>query len=586
VIGELREAAADELAEVSVAKLKRSGVSGHDIAVGNRNAAAIKRQADAAKAANDPEFEKKHPRGRGQQGGQFVRKGSTDSEAVRDAQRRLGVKRDGVFGSQTLEAVKELQRKAGLTVDGVIGHATMRALLGKRTSKADEGALTAADRSALRRDKPRRRRSGVSTAPGAGYGRSREAEELVEESLLGELAEASIFSVARRGWSETLHPRGRGGRFADKPDVPKAAPSRNPARSGPRNTPKPKVSPLRPDAPRGPERPSSNEARKIGEKELPGMVGTGPWSKAVPELTAKLRAGSVEDSESFFRPGGRAYPPERVALHARIVNLMLQGAGAHQQPEALFLAGGPASGKSTLVNSGRARPKPDAVDVNPDIVRTMLPEYQALVAAGDEGASAKVHEEASHISKMVMNLALMRRHHVTVDGTGNGGPGAFSRKIEAARGAGLSVRVVYSTIDTEEAVSRAKARAARSGRVVPEGYLRSAHAAVSERYLNDVSKLGVPIEVYDNNGKKPKLIAQHDASGRLNVVNKRLFESFVEKADPQKAALRKLQRENDAVARAVQDLFGDARPSDAISAAAQRDRAAARRLGTRTRRAD
>jgi hypothetical protein len=439
VIGELREAAADELAEVSVAKLKRSGVSGHDIAVGNRNAAAIKRQADAAKAANDPEFEKKHPRGRGQQGGQFVRKGSTDSEAVRDAQRRLGVKRDGVFGSQTLEAVKELQRKAGLTVDGVIGHATMRALLGKRTSKADEGALTAADRSALRRDKPRRRRSGVSTAPGAGYGRSREAEELVEESLLGELAEASIFSVARRGWSETLHPRGRGGRFADKPDVPKAAPSRNPARSGPRNTPKPKVSPLRPDAPRGPERPSSNEARKIGEKELPGMVGTGPWSKAVPELTAKLRAGSVEDSESFFRPGGRAYPPERVALHARIVNLMLQGAGAHQQPEALFLAGGPASGKSTLVNSGRARPKPDAVDVNPDIVRTMLPEYQALVAAGDEGASAKVHEEASHISKMVMNLALMRRHHVTVDGTGNGGPGAFSRKIEAARGAGLSV---------------------------------------------------------------------------------------------------------------------------------------------------
>lgn len=595
MIGELREAAAvAPVAELEeAARLGKLGFTAaerrKDTAVGARNAAQIKAQADARKAANDPEFEKEHPRGAGAEGGQFVAKGSTDTEAVKAAQRKAGVKADGVFGPDTLKAVQAVQKAAGLTVDGVIGHATLKALMGKSTSKADEGKLTAADRSRLRT--PKRSTPRTSTRAGAGYG-SREADE----GLIGELHEATVFSIARQGWSEVLHPRGQGGKFADKPDAPKPAArvSRNPTASSSERKPQPKVrTRLRPGT-RAPERTPSQQAKKLSEKELIGAVGTGPWSKGVPELTARLRAGTVEDSETHFRPKGKPYPPERVALHARIANLMLQGAGSHAQPEALFLAGGPASGKSSLVNGGRARPRPDAVDVNPDIVRAMLPEYQALLAAGDQAAAAKVHEEASHISKMVMNLAVLRRHHVTVDGTGNGKPGAYVGKIEAARAAGLDVRVVYASIPTELAVTRSKERAERqaartgkAGRQVPEGYLRSAHQSVSRHYIDEVSQLGVPIEVYDNSGKKPKLVAQHDSQGRLNVVNPRLYQAFVEKADPKAAAARELRAKNDPTAAAVRDLFGQARSSDDIvSAARQRDRAAAGRLRTRTRRAD
>jgi hypothetical protein len=152
--------------------------------------------------------------------------------------------------------------------------------------------------------------------------------------------------------------------------------------------------PSRPAAPgAGVERDVRGKAstkRKLTEAELPNAVGKGRWTPAVAKTVTDLKSGKVADTEQAYRLAGSGgklgpYSSERIDLHAQIARALLQGAGAHpEDAHAIFLAGGPASGKSTLLKQGHVKVPADAVDVNPDIVKTMLPEYRALVAAGDK----------------------------------------------------------------------------------------------------------------------------------------------------------------------------------------------------------
>lgn len=396
--------------------------------------------------------------------------------------------------------------------------------------------------------------------------------------VAGEELEESIVSFAKKRWSETLHPRDPGGQgggqFArgsgggaraarpsapsapkpSAPSKPRLATSRRPhSEHGPKGTRTRATPHALPPKAGG----MAGDAPKLSEKELAGAVGQGVWSAKVSASVSMLRAGTGPgkgESEDIYRlpgTGGKlgAYTPERVALHARIVNLLFQGSEAHAAPEALFMAGGGGSGKSSLIKAGLAKPQKDAVDINPDIIKTMLPEYQALVAADDKRAAALMHEESSHIAKTAMNLAILRRHHLTVDGTGNGGPGSFMGKINATTSAGYSARVVYATIPAEVAVARAKARAEKpkeqgGGRAVPEGHLRSAHESVSRVYDDEVRHLkGIPIDIYDNTGKKPVLVAQHARSGALTVHRRTLYQEFVDKRDPSIAAAAKVAKD-------------------------------------------
>lgn len=370
----------------------------------------------------------------------------------------------------------------------------------------------------------------------------------------------------REAFDTRLHPHvkhgSRGGQFEKKLGLPSVTtkplssrPTRVPEGSGPARkqvgVPRPPGQATRTDIygkPRAPgagsERaPAPGNVRKLKTHELPGAIGRGTWTPSAKRAAEDLKAGRVVDTEHAHRAKSADgslghYSPERIALHAQIAKALLQGADHHPgSARAVFLAGGPASGKSTLLKQGHVHVPADAVDVNPDIVRSMLPEYKALVAAGDKSASAKTHEEASHISKLVANLALSRQHHVVFDTVGNSGPGAFRKKIEAAKEHGHAVSVHYATVSTQEALRRSAARAADPksesfGRHVPEGFLRSAHQAVSERYANDISKIdGVHLQVFDTTSKRVKRVAEKFPSqAKLKVHHAKLHDAFVAKA--------------------------------------------------------
>jgi GH24 family phage-related lysozyme (muramidase) len=62
--------------------------------------------------------------------GHPVKKGSTNTIAIKLIQVKVGVTSDGVFGDKTLAAVKKFQKEHKLVPDGIIGKLTWRAMFG------------------------------------------------------------------------------------------------------------------------------------------------------------------------------------------------------------------------------------------------------------------------------------------------------------------------------------------------------------------------------------------------------------------------------------------------------------------------
>lgn len=89
-----------------------------------------------------------------------LRKGSTGDE-VKKLQTSLGIKADGIYGSQTESAVREYQKANGLSTDGIAGNQTLGKLYGNATPTAsnklkvsDETAAADKTRQELNSQKP------------------------------------------------------------------------------------------------------------------------------------------------------------------------------------------------------------------------------------------------------------------------------------------------------------------------------------------------------------------------------------------------------------------------------------------------
>src|ERR1700710_1065124 len=89
---------------------------------------------------------------------------------------------------------------------------------------------------------------------------------------------------------------------------------------------------------------------------------------------------------------------ERSLLHGAILIDLLRNAPRHDHATVIFLAGGPASGKSTLAKQLGLMTGAVLLDV--DEVRTRLPEYPAWRREGRADAAALTHREASQIVRI------------------------------------------------------------------------------------------------------------------------------------------------------------------------------------------
>jgi predicted ABC-type ATPase len=243
-----------------------------------------------------------------------------------------------------------------------------------------------------------------------------------------------------------------------------------------------------------------------------------------PSMAGEMKGGSAEPYLVQNENGEWEFTPERQALHDKIVQEAVDGKPSVENPVYTVMGGGPAAGKSTILKSGDVNIPEGSVEVNADLCKEKLPEWQT---AGDNRAGI-THEESSYLAKRTQAAAFERSQHVVLDGTGDTSPSSMNKKIDAARDAGYQVEAVYVTLPTDMAVKNAYNRGLETGRFVPEEVIRGTHAGVSETFpviadrfdkvtLFDTSEMG-----------KPKVIAK-GGGGVVDILDQVAYDAFIAK---------------------------------------------------------
>lgn len=241
---------------------------------------------------------------------------------------------------------------------------------------------------------------------------------------------------------------------------------------------------------------------------------------------AEFAGGSAEAHLVSNGDGTFAFTAERQALHDRIVADALDGVPISENPTYHVMGGGPAAGKSTMIERGGANVPTgkQAVQVNPDDVKQQIPDYSRMT--GDPRAAAFTHEESSYLAKRIQSAAFERGCDVVLDGTGDSSEKSITGKIDTARARGYRVVGNYATVPTAVAVERSNARGAQTGRYVPETVIRGTHAAVSQVFPKIAGKFD-EVTLWDTMGT-PKVIAR-GGKGKLTVVDQSSYDAFLAK---------------------------------------------------------
>lgn len=245
-----------------------------------------------------------------------------------------------------------------------------------------------------------------------------------------------------------------------------------------------------------------------------------------------------KDADGNDIDGVFQFTPDRQAFHKSFVERSLVGVNRHgedldgRRPKFVFMGGGPAAGKSSVIRQRAGGPDDltrDKVIINPDIAKTGLtedeaakegfppggdvpgiPEFAERVAAGDPTAAGYVHEESSYMAKQVTQAAIDEGMDALLDGTGDSSYEKLQKKILQAKSKGYEIDGVYVTAPTELALIRAKQRQINTGRGVPSTEVAQTHTQVSS-IVPELARTKImdKVELFDTtDGGDPVLIME------------------------------------------------------------------------------
>ena len=256
-------------------------------------------------------------------------------------------------------------------------------------------------------------------------------------------------------------------------------------------------------------------------------------SKEVNDNVDKLLAGRKDfDTCKLFSKNDK-FIESRLELHNNIVGDYLSE-GSTKTGTSYFMGGAPATGKSSILETGVVKLPKNILVVDPDRIKATIPEYNEMVRRGENLAAHKVHEESSILSKDIIKNGLKKGYDLHVDAVGDGKYQSIVDKVEQQRAAGKAVEANYVYVNVEESVKRAKARAIKSGREVPENYIREMHYEISN-LVPQLAKNGVfdKLKLWDNNvkfGEKPILIFEQNGAN-IVVHDKNRYKKFLKQGE-------------------------------------------------------
>ena len=294
---------------------------------------------------------------------------------------------------------------------------------------------------------------------------------------------------------------------------------------------------------------TAGDTRRPLMKDAQGRVinpdATGGYKANIPE-SVKFKDETLTPDHSLWHhlesdnSGGYRFTKERAEVHREIVRSATEAVSPSANPTFYMLGGGPASGKTTAIESGLAGVpnRENAVQINADDIKEKFPEYDRMRFSDNDNdffnAAAFSHEESSYVAKQVQKAAFENRQDVVLDGTGDSEYSKLERKIGQARDGGYKVIGVYATMPTEKSFELSNKRAlGKDKRFVPETVLRETHKEISRvfpeatrRGLFDAARL---IDTSDLG--KAVVIGATDPSGRFQIYDESRWELFVQKGE-------------------------------------------------------
>lgn len=178
------------------------------------------------------------------------------------------------------------------------------------------------------------------------------------------------------------------------------------------------------------------------------------------------------------------YTVERQAWQDQVVRRIAQSARPQHRPWVVFTCGAMGSGKGrtmSWLSRHDILPMEHIVYIDPDHVKTLMPEWKGYTQFNAEAAGTMCHKESGFVTEIAQEVAMLGSQHVWVDGS-LGDHTWYTHVFQEIRRRFPKYRVALLLVscEREQIFERAAKRAVRTGRVVP--------TAVLEKSFDDALK--------------------------------------------------------------------------------------------------
>ncbi len=278
-----------------------------------------------------------------------------------------------------------------------------------------------------------------------------------------------------------------------------------------------------------------------GHEGRPGKVGGSGRSSFMKHLDEEVLKHPEKHSVGKYIENGKLNK-KRSRLHQKAIRDSFKDVKRTDKPIIFFNGGGSASGKTTAISKlfpevPTAENK-NGVVVDPDELKKKIPEYNEMMKNGDPTAAGYAHEESSALAKKLFERATKEGDvNVLMDGTLAGKPEKVKKKILNAKKTGNPVVGNFATVDIDEALKRNYMRYLRTGRLPPVDTVIKNHKEVSVNFPQ-VANLFTESNLIDNNGKTPIIIARCKENGKIEVLDKKRYKSFINKPNESDAEIK------------------------------------------------
>ncbi|UAY53200.1 zeta toxin family protein [Ferruginibacter albus] len=252
---------------------------------------------------------------------------------------------------------------------------------------------------------------------------------------------------------------------------------------------------------------------------------------AGPDLNYLLKSilESGDDTKHFYFQRNLLYREWREELHDEIVRSQLTGSFSRER-KVFMLGGAPANAKSSFSKSKYCNYPQTALRIDPDIIKTKLPEYDLMITQHMPEAAMIVHEESSDLAKRIRREAIKNEIDILLDGVADGSLELRRDVWKEFDDNGYYIRMDYVTLETEKSLEIAVIRGEETGRFVAPEFIKSMNKEIAILVPQLIeNELFNEFYLWDTNIKdNPRLILEQKGRN-LQIHEPNLYENFKNK---------------------------------------------------------